>query len=432
MRALVDNRTYRRLFLAQIVALIGTGLTSVALALLAYDMAGARAAEVLGAALALKMVVYVGVSPVVGAFTDRVPRRALMVAADLCRMGVVLALPFVNALWQVYVLIAVLYAAAAMFTPTFQSTLPDVLPDEGQYAKALSASQVAVALESIAGPLLAAGLLVVIDFHAMFGLSVIGFAISARLVGRTEIPPAERSGRSGLGERMAAGVHALVRRPSLRAVLALNVVVACAGSITLVCSVNVARDELGGGRSSVALLLAASGAGTIVAAAAAPALLRRRSGPRVLGLGAGISVVALAGSVGVGTGPTWAGVTVVWALIGAGTGLILVPVGHVIRAEVPAGDRPAAFAAQFALSHACWLVTYPVTGWVSTHGGMVTAWCVLAVAGAAAAGSAWVLARPPLVRHHHPEPVDPEHVRGAQREGRGWVHAHRVAADVGH
>ncbi|MCG8692960.1 MAG: MFS transporter, partial [Minwuiales bacterium] len=48
MQSPLRDRTYRRLFTAQVVALAGTGLTSVALALLAYDLAGGDAGVVLG------------------------------------------------------------------------------------------------------------------------------------------------------------------------------------------------------------------------------------------------------------------------------------------------------------------------------------------------------------------------------------------------
>lgn len=40
MLAILQHATFRRLFLAQVVALVGTGLATVALALLAYDLAG--------------------------------------------------------------------------------------------------------------------------------------------------------------------------------------------------------------------------------------------------------------------------------------------------------------------------------------------------------------------------------------------------------
>ena len=55
MTSPLADRAYRRLFTAQVVALVGTGLSSVALALLAYDLAGGDAGVVLGTALAVKI-----------------------------------------------------------------------------------------------------------------------------------------------------------------------------------------------------------------------------------------------------------------------------------------------------------------------------------------------------------------------------------------
>ena len=43
MLTVLRNRTYRHLFTAQVVALLGTGLLTVALGLLAFDLAGAGA-----------------------------------------------------------------------------------------------------------------------------------------------------------------------------------------------------------------------------------------------------------------------------------------------------------------------------------------------------------------------------------------------------
>ena len=63
MISVLRNPTYRNLFGAQVIALTGTGLATVALGLLAYDLAGADAGAVLGTALAIKMVAYVGVAP---------------------------------------------------------------------------------------------------------------------------------------------------------------------------------------------------------------------------------------------------------------------------------------------------------------------------------------------------------------------------------
>jgi MFS family permease len=89
--SVLGDRTYRHLFLAQVVALAGTGLTTVALGLLAYDLAGKDASAVLGTALAIKMVAYVLIAPIAGAYASRVSRRALLVALDLARLPIAAA-----------------------------------------------------------------------------------------------------------------------------------------------------------------------------------------------------------------------------------------------------------------------------------------------------------------------------------------------------
>jgi MFS family permease len=199
MLSVLNNRTYRHLFTAQVIALVGTGLMTVALGLLAYELAGADAGAVLGTALAIKMLAYAGVAPVAQAFADRLPRRSLLVALDLVRAAVALCLPFVTEVWQIYLLIFVLQAASAGFTPTFQATIPDILPDEEDYTKALSLSRLAYDLESLISPMLAAALLTVISFHNLFAGTVLGFLVSAALVVSVRLPtsvpgPAHRTG----------------------------------------------------------------------------------------------------------------------------------------------------------------------------------------------------------------------------------------------
>lgn len=56
MIAVLRHRTFRHLFLAQVVALLGTGLATVALGLLAFDLAGIGAGAVLGTIFTIKMV----------------------------------------------------------------------------------------------------------------------------------------------------------------------------------------------------------------------------------------------------------------------------------------------------------------------------------------------------------------------------------------
>ena len=64
-------------------ALVSVGVFT--LGLLAFKIAGNKAAAVLGTALAIKMIAYVGVAPVVGGFANFLPRRAFLVSMDIVR-----------------------------------------------------------------------------------------------------------------------------------------------------------------------------------------------------------------------------------------------------------------------------------------------------------------------------------------------------------
>lgn len=176
------NATYRRLFTAQVIALMGTGLLTVALGLLAYDLAGDAAGAVLGTALAIKMAAYVVVAPIVSALTTRLPTKMILVGADVVRAGVAVLLPFVDQTWQIYVLIFILQAGSGTFTPALQSAIPSILPDEDDYTRALSLSRLAYDLESVLSPVLAAALLAVISYNFLFVGTVAGFGGSAFLV----------------------------------------------------------------------------------------------------------------------------------------------------------------------------------------------------------------------------------------------------------
>ena len=64
----------------------------------------------------------------------------------MVRLLVVLVLPWVDQIWQIYLLIFVLQSASAAFTPTFQATIPDVLPKEEELKEAADAARRAAQL----------------------------------------------------------------------------------------------------------------------------------------------------------------------------------------------------------------------------------------------------------------------------------------------
>ncbi|NWA25986.1 MFS transporter [Pseudomonas gingeri] len=426
----LKNTTYRHLFLAQIIALVGTGLATVALGLLAYDLAGAQAGAVLGTALAIKMSAYIGVAPVAAAFAERLPRRAMLVSLDLVRALVALSLPFVSEIWQIYVLIFVLQSASAAFTPTFQATIPDILPDEAQYTRALSLARLAYDLESLVSPMLAAVLLGVISFHGLFGGTALGFFASALLVGSVVLPKARKGPRRSIYERTTRGVRLFLATPRLRGLLALNLAVAAASAMVIVNTVVLVQAHFSLPQRFTAFALAAFGAGSMLTALALPRLLNQVADRTVMLLGAGVLVIGL----GLGTTlVSYSALLPLWFLLGIGYSLAQTPGGRLLRRSSHAEDRPALFAAQFALSHACWLITYPLAGWLGAQAGLATSFAVLGMLAAVAVMVCLLIWRPAheqvSLRHSHADlPTDHPHLHGIG----GKTHEHAYIIDDQH
>ena len=422
MLSVLANRTYRHLFLAQVIALVGTGLATVALGLLAYDIAGGNAGAVLGTALAIKMIAYVGVAPIAAAFADRVPRRALLVTLDLVRAGVAICLPFIDQIWQIYLLIFVLQSASAAFTPTFQATIPDVLPEERDYTRALSLSRLAYDMENLTSPILAAALLTVINFHWLFSGTAVGFVASALLVMTTTLPRTSTSKRSkdGIYAKTTRGIRIYLKTPRLRGLLALTLSAAAASSMVIINTVVIVRALLGMTQRDVAFTLAAYGAGSMAAAFVLPRLLDRIPDRRVMLVASGALTVGLAalgwGSAVVPPGAVyWYAVLAGWVTLGVAYSMNVTPSGRLLRRSANPEDRPALFAAQFALSHVCWLICYPLAGQLGAKVSITAAFfgmAILAAIGTVVAMVIWPAADPEVVPHqHHDLPPDHEHLR---------------------
>ena len=364
-----NKRVYYHLYAAQALALVSTGVATVALALLAYQLAGGDAGAVLGTALAIKMGTYVLITPVAAAFVERLPRRPLMACLDLVRAGVVLTLPFVTQVWEIYVLIFVFQAASAAFTPTYQAIVPDLLPDEADYTKALTRSRLAYELEGL------------VSFHGLFIGTMMGFLVSAALIIRLTLPdPARRSGADVL-HRTTRGLRIFLTTPRLRGLLALNLAVAAATAMVTVNTVVLVQAWLGLSERATALALVAFGVGSVAGAIAVPRLVRRHAYRTTMLVGGSLAAAGLLLGVLVPGYPT---LLALWLGIGLGCALAMTPAGSLLVRSAAPEDRQPAYAAQFALTHGCLLITYPLAGWLGASAGLMIDFGVLGVMAAVA------------------------------------------------
>lgn len=394
MLSVLRSTAYRNLFTAQVVALLGTGLLTVALGLLAFDLAGERAGAVLGTALTIKMIAYVLVAPVMAAAIERLPRKVVLVAADGVRAVIALSLPFLDQVWQVYVLVFLLQSASATFTPAFQALIPLVLPAEKDYTRALSLSRLAYDVESLVSPLLAAALLSVLSYSDLFLGTMLGFLASSLMVLVTRLPVIPAVADQGsLLHRTTLGTRIFLQEPSLRGLLALNLVVAAATALVLVNTVVYARNLFPGTNTDVALALAVYGAGSMLVAFLAPRALESIPDRTFMLIGAVILPAGVLGAAVVaGSGSPWWLFLALWTVLGVGTSMISTPSSRLLRRVATDATRGSLFTAQFSLSHACFMLTYPIAGWVGAAAGQpVAALClaVLATGGTVAALVSW-------------------------------------------
>ncbi|WP_249296004.1 hypothetical protein [Agrococcus sp. Marseille-Q4369] len=85
--------------------------------------------------------------------------------------------------------------------------------------------------------------------------------------------------------------------------------------------------------------------------------------------------------------------------MGAGNACILTAAPRLVRRNASTPERPAAFAAQFALSHACFIATYPLAGFLGSAIGVGWTALLLGIVTAAATATAALLWRRHSIVH---------------------------------
>jgi len=121
------NVHFRRLWIAEVVSLLGDWFNTIALYELVARLTGSPAA--LGAVFIFKMLPLGLASPLAGLLVDRFDRRRVMLASDLVRAALVLGFLAIDEAGEVpllYVLIALVTVVGSVFQPARSASLPNV------------------------------------------------------------------------------------------------------------------------------------------------------------------------------------------------------------------------------------------------------------------------------------------------------------------
>ena len=367
------NPAFARLYGAQLIHLLGDALVWVAIAVLAYDLAGPRAAAVLGIALTLRVAAFVVLSPIAGVVADRFSRKAIMVVALTLRMGVLAYLAAATQEWQLYVGMLAMNALTAFFTPTYQASVPAVTT-RAEYPKAIALSGATFEMLGVLGPGVAGGLAVAFGGRALFWVAgatailaaLLILSLRRRLDGGAEDAPAAAEAEpvavEGGWRELTAGTRRLWRDPVARYGLSLELVASVAGAWILVNSVVLVKGGLALGDLHYGWLMAVFGAGATAAALALGALEGRWARTRFMLVGAAAISVAVLPANLVGFGA----LLPLWLLAGVGTNWVNLPMLTLLAERTPAKLQGRVYGAHFAWSHLWWLGAYPVAGWLGS------------------------------------------------------------------
>ncbi len=152
--------------------------------------------------------------------------------------------------------------------------------------------------------------------------------------------------------------------------------------------------------------LSSYGAGSMIVALALPSILDRLSDRSTMLGGAALLGMSL-GALAITSGFShfnWPSLLIGWFMLGTATCAVLTPAGRLLRHSAKEADLPSLFAAQFALSHACWLLTYPLAGYLGRSLGMsetIAVFACVTLVGFVAALHVWPRNDPVVIEHVH-------------------------------
>src|SRR3984893_545916 len=186
-RLLRGNRNFRRLWLAQIVSEIGDWFYTLSIYTLLLQLTGHASSVAL--ALVLQVLPQTFVGPMAGVVNDRLRRKHVMIAADLVRFAVVLAMLLVRSrsmVWMVYPLLLAETVMAAFFEPARNAVIPNIAAkEEILIANTLSSATWSVNL--LIGASLGGVVAAFFGRDAVFILNALSFLASAVLIGGVRV-----------------------------------------------------------------------------------------------------------------------------------------------------------------------------------------------------------------------------------------------------
>lgn len=381
---------FRALFLATGASSVGTYLALIALIVDVYDRT--RSGAWVAALLIVEFLPMLVIGLALGPLVDRLPRRSLMIGADLVRLGVFAALPFAPSALAIVVLAGIAGFATGFFRPAVYAGLPNLVSD-GDLPQANSLLQAVESLAALAGPLAGGAIVAVAGPDPNYALNAFTFLVSAVLI--LQIPVARLqqgvAATEGHLRDLRRGFR-LVRgsRPLLTVLIVWTIVMIGNGHMN-VSEVILVKAAMKGGDFGFGVLMAGSGLGVMVGNLLGAALVERRSMAEAYG--GAIALMAFGAGLAAVSPTVWIAVPFLVAF-GVGNGVALVCNPVLVQRGAPDELRGRAFTVIMSVNFAVLGLAMAAAGPFTDAVGARWVWGFMAAAYVLAAAVAVVLARP--------------------------------------
>ena len=379
----MGRRGFRRLFAASTVSRWGDTFGSVALVVLVYRLTGSGLQ--VGATVAFEIAPVLLFGFVAGAVVDRLPRRRVMVAADLGRAAIALALALfgTSSLAAIYVAAFGLSALTVFFNPAASSAVPGLVAEDELVGANAALWSGAVVSQIVLAPL-AGGLVAWAGAGPAFVVNAASFAVSALLLTGLTLPaPAGGSPATRTWHDVAEGLHLVRSTPMLRTLAGVQALAALSAGATSALLVVLAAEAYGIGPGRFGWLIGAIGVG-----AAGGPLVLQRAVPDVHRPGLLFGPYLLRGVVDLVLAVSSAFAVALGALVayGVGTSTGMVTWNTVLQSSVADRIRGRVFAFYDVVWQSCRLASIGAGGVLADAAGVrsvyVVGGCLLLAAGA--------------------------------------------------
>src|SRR6266540_1160072 len=261
---------FRRLLIGQSVSSLGDWVATLAFIAAAFALTNGDQAAI-AVVLVLRLVPPIFAAPLGGVVADRLSRRTIMVASDLIRAALILAVPFVGIV-GLYVLAFVHECVSLFFLPSRDASIPGLVPyrrleDANGLMLAASYGSIPIAAAVFGGLRVAPAHLPLPSWFRAhptalaFVFDSATFLFSAAMNAGLPLGRGARHSELQLFRDLLEGVRYIVRHPALRSLSYGLVVSMFGGGVLFAVGIGYVHQTLGGSDAAFGWLAALWGAG---------------------------------------------------------------------------------------------------------------------------------------------------------------------------